>query len=519
MNEDRAPLPPAPGPPSPPAQPPGLTRRPDEQPLASRLVRGSAVIALASYFLFGFGFLANLVLTRLLTPADFGIYSLAFFLYSVLNIRPKIGIDQAFGQRPETTAESSGTLAMLSVSAGLGSLLLTLAAAPLLLALNYSPAVVLAALAFGVIGVADSVMGIAWVQLDKALLFARVSLVTTIAFPLAYIPAFWLALNGAAYWALIAQPAAYSLLLLIGLWWSARRYLPEIWRLRWRFSRALARRFLTFGVVVGAATIFSTLIYQFDNFLVGTFVGLSTLGFYDRAYRIAQWPNTVIGSVLVRTTFYAYSRLQDDRARLTKTASMSLWIITTLALPLAILIFIAAHDLVLFLFGEAWLPSALFVQFLVVYSVLRPLLDDGYSLFVATGHPRRATLVTVIQAAALVLAATPLTFRLGAVGTAVGVGVAFVVGLGVTYYFVRRTLPELSLRDVFVVPAMATLATLAGWALVESSPAFVTLPLLVRLLLKGALVAIGYFAVTFLVRPRVTRERALYVWQLLRAGA
>lgn len=487
-----------------------------ETPLAVRIVRGGAAVALSSYFLFGFGFLANLLLTRLLDPADFGIFVLGTFFYSLLNLRQKLGVDQAFAQHAVTDAKSSGTHAVLSVATGIASLGLALIAAPILIALGYAEPVILVTLGLAGVGLSDSVMGVAWVQLDKSLNFTRVSLVTTIAFPLSYLPAVYLAFNHGGYWALLAQNIAYSLLLLGGLWFTARRTLPDIWRLRWEFSRTLAHQFIRFGVIVGLSATFAALLYQFDNFLVGTFVGMAILGYYDRAYRIAQWSSILVGSVLQRTTFYAYSRLQNDSVRLTKTAMMSLWIVTTIALPIALAIFITSDDLVRFLFGEKWLPSALFLRFLVVYSLLRPLLDDATSLFIAVGHPRRTTTVTILQAAALILAATPLTFQFGAVGTAIGVGVAFIVGLTVTYYFVRRTLPALSLRDAFVIPSLAALVTLAtGLAL---SPMIRTLPLSLffSLALQSSLVIATYLIITIILRPTITRERAGYVWRLMR---
>ncbi len=487
-----------------------------ELSLATRIVRGGAAVALASYFLFAFGFLSNLALTRLLAPADFGIFALGTFFFALVNLRAKSGIDQSFAQYQNTDAEASGTFAVLSIATGAASLLVALLAVPILGALGYPQAVTLAMLVLAGVGVMDSVMGIAWVHLDKALLFTRVSLVTAVAFPLSYLPAFVLAFNGGGYWALLAQNIAYSILLLVGLWLTARRVLPHVWQQRWTFSKTLAKQFLRFGIFVGLATIFSTIVYQFDNFLVGTFVNLETLGYYDRAYRIAQWSSILIGSVLTRTAFYAYARLQKDVARLTKTAQMSLWIVTTLAVPIALAIFVSADPLVLFLFGEKWLPSAPLLKFLVAYSILRPLLDDASSLFIAVGHPRRTTLVVIFQALALILAATPLTFQFGAVGTASGVGIAFGVGLIVTYYFVRRTLPALSLRDAFAVPLLATVLTAsaaipaAGWLGTRQLPSVVTLSL------EGALTMALYFAVTFAMRPHVTRERAQYVWRLFR---
>lgn len=496
--------------------PPEVTLPPDDLPLATRIVRGGASVAVTSYGLLLFGFTANLILTRLLTPGDFGIYSLGFFFFSLLNLRPKLGVDQAFAHIPQTDAQSSGTFAILSISAGASSVLLALIVVPILFLLGYQQAVIWVTLVLAAFGMSDAIMAVAWVQLDKALLFSRVSLITALAFPLAYVPAFYLALHGGGYWALVAQNATYSVLLLIGLWWTARRYLSDIWGLRWTFSSMLAKRFLRFGVVVGFATLAASLLYQFDNFLVGTFVGIDTLGFYDRAYRIAQWPSLLISGVLTRTAFYAYSQLQNDLVRLTKTVTMSLWIVTTLALPVALAIFVSADDLVLLLFGDKWLPSAVFVRFLVLYSILRPLLDDAGSLFVAIGKPRRTSIVTLAQAIALIVAATPLTLAYNAIGTAIGVGLAFVVGLVVTYYFVRRTLPTFKLWDAFAVPVVATIASLSAYLLFAYAFDFEAVPLAARVVVKVSIAVFTFFAATYLLRPAVTTERAAYVWRLFR---
>lgn len=497
-------------------EPSGVTAPPHELPLATQVVRGGLVVALTAYGLTLFGFISNLLLTRLLAPSDFGIFVLGSFFFSVLNVRPKLGVDQSFAQRPVTTGESSGTFAVLSVASGLASLLLALAAVPILLAFGYASPVIWVMLALAAVGVSDAMMGIAWVQMDKALLFSRVSLVTAVTFPISYIPAFYLALHNGGYWSLVASNVTYAILLLVGLWWSFRRSLPQVLSMRWTFSRPLAREFLRFGAMVGLATVAATVVYQFDNFLVGTIVSTASLGFYDRAYRIAQWPTLLVTAILTRTAFYAYSHLQNDLARLTRTVTMSLWLITTLALPVAIGIFVASDDLVLLLFGEKWLPSALFVRFLVTYSILRPLLEDANQLFIAVGHPRRTTTVTFGQAVALVVAATPLTLLYGAQGTAEGVGIAFVIGLILTYYFVRRTVPDLSLSQAFIVPAIATALALVAYLALAATVDLGVLPLAVRVVCKSAFAALVFFGVTILLRPKLTVERATYVWRLFK---
>ncbi|MCJ7667753.1 MAG: oligosaccharide flippase family protein, partial [Anaerolineae bacterium] len=163
-----------------------------ETPLAFRAVRGGLWVAAGSYFNIGFGFLANLALTRILAPEHFGIFALAWFFFSLINLRPNIGIGYAFAQRKETTGELVGTHLVLDVTAGLLTLLLAGIAVPVLRALGYSWDVAWVMLALAGVGVSDSIMGTAWVLLDKELHFGQTSLVSSLVFPLSYLPAFWL---------------------------------------------------------------------------------------------------------------------------------------------------------------------------------------------------------------------------------------------------------------------------------------------------------------------------------------
>ncbi|MBI2953249.1 MAG: oligosaccharide flippase family protein [Chloroflexi bacterium] len=489
----------------------------EETPLAYRMVRGGVWVAANSYFTVGFGFIANLALTQMLAPEDFGIFVLAGFFFALINLRPKIGIGFALAQRKETTGELVGSHLALDMTAGLATLLLAGAAIPVLRAFGYSWDVAWVTLALAAVGISDSLMGTAWTLLDKELHFGQTSLVSTLAFPVSYVPAFWLALHGGSYWSLVAQNATYALLLLVGMWWAMTRKLPYVFRLRWRFDREVALSLVRFGGLVGLAGLGGLLVAQFDNFLVGTFVGVATLGFYERAYRIAQWPALLVSTVATRAGFYAYARLQDDPVRLQKTVSMVLWLITVLALPLALAIFASASDLVSFLYGERWQPSVLFLQFLVVFSLLRPLLENAASILVAVGRPQQQTLVVAIQAALLITVATPLTLTYGAVGTAVGVGIAFVIGLGLAYWQVRKAV-ALSLWDAFALPAIgASLALLASVILTHSVDLDV-LPVALRVIVKASFVSAAFFAVMLAVRPSWLIGRTVYLKQLLRSS-
>ncbi len=486
-----------------------------EIPLAYRAVRGGLWVALGSWWTIGFGFVANIILTRLLAPEAFGAFALAMFFAQLLRLEPKLGVSQAFGQYKETSGESVGTYLGLNSLIILAGLLLTIVAAPILRALGYEALVVQVALVLALAAALESIGALAGVMLDREMCFGPTSRLQMIVFPLSYLPAFWLATHGGGVWSLASQTLAYSALMSVGGWWIARRQLLHIFQMRWRFSRPLAGRFLRFGVAVGATVLAAMLLTQLDNFLIGTIVGVTVLGFYDRAYRTAQWPSTLLTNMVSRTAFYTYARLQDDLPRLRKTVTMVLWAIVLLAWPIALIIFVTAPDLIVLLYGERWLPSVPYLRLLVLIAAARPVWDNVTTLFMAIGKPRLNLVFMGVQIGVLIAAGWPLTLLWGAVGTCTAVGLAFAVGLVGAYSVLRRNL-GVPIETSLLIPVLVSFLVVAGYMLVNRLTDINALSVPVRVGVKSLWVIVVYLGLNFLLQPRLMRGRVEYVGKLAR---
>lgn len=493
--------------------PQGPSAHPEEVPLARRAVRGGLWVALSAYWTIVFGFGAGILLTRLLSPEAFGAFALGMFFAQLLRLETKVGVRQAFGQHQALSPEALGTFWMLDLALILGGLLLTFLAAPILVSLGYPVEVVQVALALALAAALESLGSIAGTMLDRELRFGPISLWQAVVFPLSYGPAFWLALHGGGVWSLVAQNLVYSALLALGAWAIARWQLPELWGRPWRFDQALARRFLQFGLTVGAAALAAMLLSQLDNFMIGTLVGVTALGFYDRAYRIAQWPSTLLNTMLTRPAFYTYARVQDDVERLRRAAGAVLWGIMVLAWPIALFTFLAAPDLIRWLYGERWLPATPLLRALALVSAVRPVWDNAAVLFTAIGRPAHGLFLMGVQVLVLGAAGLPMTALWGPIGTCGAVGLAFLVGLVGAYGILRREI-GLGFDRAWGVPLLAALFTLAG-GLAGSRAAFVkSLPPLIRVGLLGLWVAGAYGGVhaVLLLRPLPRSAGALWRW-------
>ena len=485
--------------------------------LAHRAVRGTAIILASSYANMAMGIVYGIVMARLLDPEHFGLFASSLFFFSLVDVRGKLGLDYAFIHHAATHDRLIATHWTLQTGGSLITLGLTIASAAIVPALGYPAAIGPLMIAVGCAMIVEAAGTTARAALEKELVFARSTAVVTGSLLLSYLAAIGLAAAGYTYWALAGQVAVNAALSSVWFWWAYRR-LGQRPSIRFSFDRAIAGWMLRFGATLTLGSIATLILLQFDNFLVLTFVGAEVLGYYAQAYKVAQWPTGLVTHIVARVSLPTYSKLQNDPVRLSKAFEMSLWLILTAALPIALAIFVSAPDFLRLLWGEKWLPSATLLRFLIGYSVLRPLLDDTGALFAAIGQPKRITVVLVVQALTLILAATPLTLAFGVVGTAVGVGVAFGVGIALTYRFVSRTITVDVVR-LFLPPTVAAIGSVAIYSALAGLIDLNALPILVRVIVKGG-VAFGAFgAIALLLERHVLIERVGYLWQLLRGGA
>lgn len=470
-----------------------------------------------TYFNIGFGFAANIVLVRLLAPEHFGVVALGSFFFSLVSLRSKIGIGAWLGRQKETSGAAVGSFATIDLGLATATVAVCAAIIPLLLRLGYSADVVWASLVLAGIGMSDSLAAVPTLLLEKSFKIRPLSLLGAIAFPISYAPGFWLATHGGGYWSLLAQTGTVSFLQLLGKWLIYRREMPQLLPRTWSVDRKVIGSALRFGGIVGLVATAEVLVGQFDNLLVGTLLGLTVLGFYDRAYRTAQWVIVLFVNIISKMSFYTFSSLQDDPPRLLKAVTMTNWLANTLSFPVGLAVAVAAPELVVVLYGPTWEPCAVYLRLLVVWYLMRPFLDLAASLFVAVGKPQRSAVVVGAEAAAMLTITTGLTLAFGALGTAVGVGVAYLTGCVLSWVYVRKVVPlrfsETLAPHLVAAAITAGLASVVVWVLSGHD-----VPTVVRLLVELAFTGTAFFLVAFAIQPRRFAQRLRYSWSLIRAS-
>ena len=465
---------------------------PDSPPLGRLAVRNTIWLTLFFFASQLISFVAVILLTRLLGPQIFGVFAMGTFWSSLLALRPKFGLTYAALRQPALDGELFGSFFGLDLILSTGSVILGIIAALALPRLGYPVEVSVVVIVLMICEFLPALFGPYGLALEKELQLSRTTAASLIATVCAYGLAVVLALSGAGLWSLLVMSLVNVSLSLIGLYIVCRRRLPQVFRIRWKFSRPVAKRLLAQGLPVGLSNQgLTTVVSQYDNFLIGTFVGTTMLGYYDRAFRLSQWPNILLTQVLVRVGFLTFAKVQDDTPRLTHAMRLSLWVVTTLGIPMVLVLTLGASEVVTVLYGPAWVASSFFLRFLAVYTLFTPFISLASSLAYAVGNVRMTVWITAAQVMTIVVVATLLTLVFGAVGTVLGVGVTVTVGFAISVLYIFRRLP-LSARAVFGAPLIAIIIASTLTLLVMSWSGWNDLTALIRLIIIGCTAAGGY---------------------------
>ncbi len=489
----------------------------DGSVIARTAIRNAFWSTLGNYATQLLGFGATLLLTRLLDPEIFGAFALASFWFGLLNLRNKMGLQYSALQPPETDGALLGTFFRTDLLVTLASLLLVGAAAQFFVASGRYSAQMAMALAVLMLAEAVTVMtGPYWLALERNIQVSRTTLVSLGAALVAYPLAVGVALlNGGIASLLVINLVTYSLATL-GVAWMCRQRLPEIFRLKWRFDRALGWQLLRRGVQIGlATTILAIVVQQYDNFLIGTFVSETTLGYYDRAYRIASWPNLLLTIVIGRIGLLTLAKVQQNPLHLAHTLRMAFWVIFTAGIPLTLTLVFAAPEVVQLLYGPRYAESVPFLRVLACSNFVWVLVSLAFGLSVALNHARRWLWISLAQGATIVLVGTPLTLALGVNGTLLGVAATMLVALVLCGQYLFAKAGGLGLRETVAAPAMALVVAVAG-LIGEMLALPASWHPLLRLLVIGSTALLLYMGMMLLLRRHEMRDRLLYLrarWQ------
>ncbi len=410
-------------------------------------VRGSLYSVGASAITVSLGFVRAVLLARLLLPDYFGVVALATFFVMLSARLRSLGFDRALIHKQATDGPVFETYAALKMGIVLITTTLFLAISPFIAHFypdrpHLLPVMVLIALVMTLAAFNQ----IQETALQAQLRFREIALVNVIAATTMTVIAPLVAWWGGGVWSLVAEQAS-GILVRGFLVWGPFRAAP----FRPRVHRDIARWFWEFGKANWVGANVGYLLDRFDDFWVGTTLGNTPLGYYNRAYEFARYPRRLLANSLLTVMAPVFARFQEDRQRLSAAYFRVMSLLVRVGVFVGGFMVILAPEFIWWGLGAKWWPMMRTLQFMVVYVMLDPLLLTSAHLLLAVGDPRALARVRVLQMAFFIPAVIVLAARWGIEGVAVAADAMLIVGWLLLDRSLRRYV-DFSLTRMWGIP-------------------------------------------------------------------
>jgi O-antigen/teichoic acid export membrane protein len=413
-----------------------------------------AVATLASK---GLSLLRQLVLARLLVPADFGLVGYAAIIIGILQLFKEMGFSSALIYRKDDVEEAANVTFVVVILSSLALFGISWVGAPWAASFFRNNALidVLRALAFTL--VISSISQVPLTLMAKGMGFKKKVIPEIIAGVAGSGVSVVLAVMGYGVWSIVYGQIITAVLTSLLVWF----FCP--WRPSLAYKPGVARELWNYGKHIIGSQIMVFLITNIDDAFIGRFKGDASLGTYTLAYDLSNLPATHLSRTVGQVMFPAFSRIQGDAEKLKNVFFKSMKYVSLAAIPIAIITMVFAEDFIVVAYGSKWFRAVTPLRWLTVYGLARAIAVNMGNVFKVGGRPKWLLYIASWRLGMMVALLYPAIHFYGVTGVAALSAVVSVVDFALSMFLTNRVINSSWRHHALILAPMFLAATGASW--------------------------------------------------------
>ncbi len=310
-------------------------------------------------------FASSIILARLLFPEDFGLMGLAMIALQFARRLSNFGFGTVLIQRKDVDREHFDTVFFFNAAIMFSITAILIAASPYLAKFFHNDKLgpVLAVVSFDF--TIKAFLAVPYAILSREMRFKELEISRTVSHAMMLVAPVILALLGFGVWSLV-----------VGNLLSAASYVGTItffarWYPRFRFNYAKFKQMFSFGAWIYVDNFIAYAINNVDYFLIGKFMNATQLGFYERAFNLMSLPRKRIIRNVNQVLLSAYSRIQDDNAKISSGLDRVFRYLAFVSYPLMVWLYFVAPSFITVLYGPKWTSTIFPLQIMCASGLLQ----------------------------------------------------------------------------------------------------------------------------------------------------
>ncbi|MCZ2258639.1 lipopolysaccharide biosynthesis protein [Sporosarcina sp. G11-34] len=310
------------------------------------------------------------VMSRILTPQDFGIANLSLAIIAFLSIFSLMGIGPAVIQKQDLTNIQIKIAFFLSITFGLIIVTVLYFGSNLISSFFNTNELqnVIKILTISVI--IQSIIVVPESLLNRKLKFKYLATVQIFSYIGYFLFSIIFAMILGNYWAIVISYIMQNVI----------KFFFIIPKVQMDFKVPLvireSRELLKFGIGISISRIFNQVALQGDNFVVGKMLGSTSLGNYSRAYQLISMPITIVNTAMDKVMFPILSKEQTNDKLLKQFFIKMLTINVIISLCIIAFLLNLTDIFVLIVLGNQWDTAIIAIKILSLSILFR----GGYKI-------------------------------------------------------------------------------------------------------------------------------------------
>lgn len=189
---------------------------------------------------------------------------------------------------------------------------------------------------------------------------------------------------------------------------------------------------------ITSSGIFSYLFSSGDNVVVGRTLGTSSLGIYDMAYSIAMLPTSEISEVVSRVTFPVYVQISDDKKRLKKAFLRTTGLVALTVTPIVLVFLLFPTQIITIFLGNQWLGAAAILQILSIFALVVAVFSPVGALFLSIKKQNYNFVISVVSFTVMITLIYPFILQWGLVGAGLAATIGAIAPIPLVMIYLRR---------------------------------------------------------------------------------
>lgn len=314
----------------------------------SEMRNGVLYSAIGKYSNVVIQFAVQMILSRILSPEEFGVIAVVNVFIIFFQMLADFGIGPAIIQNKDLTERDNENIYSFSVYLSLIiSILFSFLAKPISIFyndVNYINII----LTMSITLFFSSLVMVPQNLLQKNKEFKMVNMYLVFANAMSGIFSIVFALAGFSYYSIIIGNTVRAIFLWIAYYSKIRT------RYQYKFEFDSIKKIYLFSKNQFGFNFVNYFSRNADSLLVGKYMSESALGFYNKAYQLVLFPNTYLAAIITPVIQPILSEYQTDKKIIKETYLKITNIMAMIGIPLTVFLYFSSQQIILFLFGSQW---------------------------------------------------------------------------------------------------------------------------------------------------------------------